>query len=991
MASSRRCAGTTADRPAYGEGVTFWALGEMVRARAGLAETDDPETTRDKIATMLVEYVPDATERTWIEPALLALLGVGDAPAGGRDELFRAWRTFFERVAATGTVALVFEDLHWADVGLLDFIDHLLEWSRGVPILIITLARPDLLVRRPDWGAGRRNFLALGIEPLDAESMRELLAGLVPGLGAAAVRSIIDRADGIPLYAVEMVRMLVGDGRLREVDGRYEPVGELGELAVPETLQALIAARLDGLEPTDRALLQDAAVLGQSFTLASLVAVNGGTDEAIAARLYDLAGMELVEQLVDPRSPERGQYLFVQALIREVAYGTLARRDRRSRHLAAARYFESLGEDEIAGALAAHYVAAYEAMPDGPEGDALAVQARLALVGAADRALALGSPEQAMTFLTQAATVPSEPADRATILERLGRAATNAARPDTAEVHLLEAIEIRHSLGDEVAAYRATMWLADAYQSGRIMDKASDVLEHAVAYGSGVADEDDLAAMIAQLARVRSAEARLHEAVALADRALEVAERRDLFEVIASALITKGGILAGHGRPVEGLSLIATARELANDHSLSAIESRALTNLTIVMASRDVRATWDLEMQAIEFARRIGRRDMELTLLSNAGEDAVRLGDWDWIDGETAAFGDIELSPVHVLGLGFPAAVIKILRGTPGGADDAAELMRIADVMPFGDYASVGHDLRGWMALADGRFAAAHDAWLSVAAISDTNAPFALPKAGRAAVMALDPAGARAALDRITENGTRGPVLDVERETIEAGLLAIEGRTPEAVAAFRAVLASWHGMEVPWDQAWAAWSAVVTLGPAVPEARAWGLAARTILEQLGARPLIDQLDAALGGAPTDGTARERVRHDGPQRDRRTRLARLAPRRYGVIESRTAARASASAATANGRSSSGNASTCSCVATPVSISTHRAPTARAAARSVAMPSPIITASRTSRPTASAASSRRWGEGLPIDIGTTPDDASSAAATLPAPGRRPRSVG
>ena len=233
--------------PAYGEGVTFWALGEMIRSRAGLLETDDAATTRTRIAEMVELHVPDADERTWIEPALLALLGVGDAPSGGRDELFRAWRTFFERLASTGPVGLLFEDLQWADAGLLDFIDHLLEWSRGVPILIITLARPDLLERRADWGAGRRNFLALGLEPLTGEAMRDLLAGLVPGLPESTVRSIVARADGIPLYAVETIRMLVSDGRLREVDGRYEPAGELGDLAVPETLQALIAARLDAL------------------------------------------------------------------------------------------------------------------------------------------------------------------------------------------------------------------------------------------------------------------------------------------------------------------------------------------------------------------------------------------------------------------------------------------------------------------------------------------------------------------------------------------------------------------------------------------------------------------------------------------------------------------------------------------------------------------------------------------------------------------------
>ena len=141
-------------------------------------------TTRAKVTETVVTHVPDEEERRWIEPALLALLGVGEAPAGGRDELFRAWRTFFERMASTGIVALVFEDLQWADAGLLDFIDHLLEWSRGVPILIMTLARPELLDRRPDWGAGRRNFLALGLEPLPEAAMRELLAGLVPGLPA---------------------------------------------------------------------------------------------------------------------------------------------------------------------------------------------------------------------------------------------------------------------------------------------------------------------------------------------------------------------------------------------------------------------------------------------------------------------------------------------------------------------------------------------------------------------------------------------------------------------------------------------------------------------------------------------------------------------------------------------------------------------------------------------------------------------------------------
>ncbi len=150
---------------------------------------------------------------------------------------------------------MVFEDLQWADPGLLDFIDHLLEWSRGFPIFVLTLARPELLERRPDWGAGKRSFTSIFLEPLPAAAMRELLAGLVPGLPEAAVTAIVERADGVPLYAVETVRMLLAEGRLALEGGVYRPVGDLATLAVPETLTALIASRLDGLEPTDRALL----------------------------------------------------------------------------------------------------------------------------------------------------------------------------------------------------------------------------------------------------------------------------------------------------------------------------------------------------------------------------------------------------------------------------------------------------------------------------------------------------------------------------------------------------------------------------------------------------------------------------------------------------------------------------------------------------------------------------------------------------------------
>ena len=266
--------------PAYGEGITFWALGEMVRRRAHLAETDDDETTRARIADVVAEYIPDEADRRWVEPALLTLLGLEPAPAGGRDVLFAAWRIFFERIAVRGTVVLLFEDLQWADSGLLDFIDHVMDWSKGVPILVVTLARPELFDRRPDWGVGHRAYTGLALEPLSEAAMRELLSGFVPGLSTAAVDSIVRRADGIPLYAVETVRALVADGTLAarrgrvSADRRSRRAGDPGDPPVAHR----IAARHP--RPGGPGLVQDASVLGQTVTLAGLAAVSGrGEDE----------------------------------------------------------------------------------------------------------------------------------------------------------------------------------------------------------------------------------------------------------------------------------------------------------------------------------------------------------------------------------------------------------------------------------------------------------------------------------------------------------------------------------------------------------------------------------------------------------------------------------------------------------------------------------------------------------------------------------------
>jgi AAA ATPase-like protein len=199
---------------AYGDGVAYWALGEMVRMRCGISEDEEPASAREKLRAALAEHISAPEERQWVEPRLAHLLALEGAAPGDQENLFSAWRILFERLAERSPTVLVFEDMHWADTGLLDFLEYMMEWSRGLPLFVLVLARPEFAEERPSWGAGRRGFTSLYLEPLSPQAMGELLSGLVPGLPDELRSSILARAEGIPLYAVETVRMLLDRGLL---------------------------------------------------------------------------------------------------------------------------------------------------------------------------------------------------------------------------------------------------------------------------------------------------------------------------------------------------------------------------------------------------------------------------------------------------------------------------------------------------------------------------------------------------------------------------------------------------------------------------------------------------------------------------------------------------------------------------------------------------------------------------------------------------------
>ncbi len=834
----------TGRSPSYGEGVTFWALGEMIRRRCELVESDDETTTRGKVSATVEQWITDTDERDWVKSSLMTLLGYDDGMAS--EQLFAAWRTFFERIAEHGTVALIFEDMHFADSGLLDFIDHLLEWSRGLPIFILSLSRPELLDRRTDWGAGKRSFTSIHLEPLSGEHMHELLGGLVPGLPPAAAERIVVRADGIPLYAVETVRMLISDGRLRLEGEVYVPVDDLETVAVPETLTALIASRLDALDPADRSLLHDAAVLGQSFTTQALAALSGAEVEAVEERLRALARREIVGRDVDPRSPERGQYAFVQALIREVAYNTLARKDRKTRHLAAARYFEAMGSDELAGALAGHYLAAHANAGEGPEADALAVQARIALKAAAERAAALGAQDQAISFLEQSLRITPEGTERAEMLERAGRAAKTAGRVEDAERLYGSAIEIYEGTDDRAGAARSAAGIAEAKLNARQIHIAVPQLEAAWDKYGDLWPSPSAIELRLQLARAYANGEHNAKALETIEEVLEFAEHSNLVPTIARGLIIKGTAYGSMGRLRESIALLDAAERLARESSVNEVLAAALLVGGFHLNEVDLRGALAKYREGAVLARRTGQRLTLYTFINNIAYTGFTTGDWDEamaVSGD-ALSGDVE--GTHRAWLIGNEVSIRAGRGED--VEEGLALMRELAARAVDEdmnIAILDAEANTW--LAQGLLREAADAWRAIAGIQIAQAPSSLYQAGRADLWAGDLESARADLAGIDATGVQGPIVATRRKTLAAGIAALEGRHVDSAALYREAMRGWKEVGMGWEEALAGVDMALLLGSdADPQVVA---ATRAILERLEARPYLVRLDSALERTP----------------------------------------------------------------------------------------------------------------------------------------------
>ena len=641
--------------------------------------------------------------------------------------------------------------------------------------------------------------------------------------------------------------MLVAEGRLAPADGGYVPSGDLTNLSVPETLHALIAARLDALPAPERALIQDAAVLGQSFTVDGLAAVSG-QDRAQAEELCrSLTKRELLVQNVDPRSAERGQVAFVQALIREVAYGTLSRRDRRSRHLAAARFFESLGEDELAGALASHYLAAYRSAPDDPDSRPLAAQAKIALRAAASRAGSLGSHDQAVRFLVEAIEVTDDPAEIADLLERAGEAAVHGADMDRAESLLRDAIGRREELGDRSGAARATALRGEGLMNGYRSAEAVTILEPAVVAYGDLVDDPALAAIEHQLARAYWFSDNTEKTIEFADRAIGRAERIEAVELVADCLITKGGCLAFGARPYEGTGILEAGIRLAEALGLRQTVVRGLLNLGVSLIGRDPRRSFERSNAAFDMARRFGFRNSYAIALANAAEVAVDLGEWDWALAATDEPNVEQLAPEDRATVLRSREEILAARGMP--VDDLlAQHERLVLAGQDGQQESNVLAGRAAAALAVGRYREAAAGFRRSAELNFTNTSLDLPRAARALLWAGDLDGVREALTALDAANLHGRVIDLERRAIRAALSAHDGDRDGAGREYAAVLSELNELGLAYKQTHVVLDMALVLGPDDPVVQASVDDARAILERLGARAFSARLDDLMGEA-----------------------------------------------------------------------------------------------------------------------------------------------
>jgi class 3 adenylate cyclase/tetratricopeptide (TPR) repeat protein len=789
----------------YGEGITFWALGEIVKAEAGILESDPPEAAAAKIDAVVPADAPDAA---WLRARLRPLAGLA-APQAAREENFAAWRAFIELLAEDRPLVLVVEDLHWADAALLEFLGHLAGHAADVPLLLVATARPELFERAPGWAASARNLAKVNLQPLTPAETARLVSNLLGSavLPAEAQQAIADRSGGNPLYAEQFVRLLQ-DQHVLTRSGAGWRLDPGAEIPVPPGVHGLIAARLDTLPAGRKRLLQDAAVVGKVFW-AGVVAEMGGRDAAgVRAVLGELARIELVRPARRSSMAGQAEYSFAHALIREVCYGQIPRAGRARRHQRAAAWVEAMAGDRVgdhAEILADHYTTALDlarAARDPLAGE-LAASAVRYLMLAGNRAVGIDVAAAERHYARALQRTSDTDPSYAELLARHADALRQRGRYPEAAHAYEQATKLFRGRGDVIPMARAMTgyglvlgWLGDP--------RYRTVSTEALALVEPLGPSPELVRALADEAGRRMTWQDHREAIEHADRALALAAQLGLPEP-ARARGFRGSARVGLG-DAGGLEDIRHARDAATAQGLG--REVAVLYLNLAESTWPVegpRQRLELVREGSRFARRRGIEEVALALdaaivtaLAELGslEEAMGLAEelaprleqagdvWTLLEvrsaqaralvvrGEQAAAAALgqwiaerarEIANPQIIAVAYPpAAALRVAHGDASGAIALLVELRDADVARTAPYAA--------------NLAAAIRAALAAGA----------PELAAELAGAVQPSH---------------PLQQHAAVTARALLAEQRGQHAEAAGLFADAAARWDQFEVPWEHA----------------------------------------------------------------------------------------------------------------------------------------------------------------------------------------------
>ncbi len=841
----------------YGEGITFWALGEVVKGQAGIRESDDQDEARGKLATALEALVAEPDDRDWLLGQLGPLVGAaGGSEGSDRAEAFTAWRRFLEDLAASQPLIMVIEDLHWADAALVEFLEDLLVWSADAPIMVICTTRPELYESHPSWGGGQRNSTTLSLSPLTDDHIAKLLSALLDQavLPADTQQALLDRAGGNPLYAEEFVRMLKdrgmlhGHGRLDDADGESIPV--------PETVQALIGSRLDVLSEDEASAIQDASVVGKVFWEGVLSEMADGGN--LRPALRGLVEREWIRPVRSSSMAGEQEYAFWHALTRDVAYGRIPRRSRSNKHRGVAEWIEaSAGEraEDHAELLAFHYSSALEIAQAAGESDVdeLQRQSVRTLVMAGDRAVRLDTAKALEYYTRASAQMALDDPGRPGVLIKAGIAMQDVG--DTRVIETFEeAADLAKAQGNRLEAGHAlrrlslTRWFQGGSRAGG--DEIREAIE--------LLEQEPPSAYLAE-AYVGKAggymmQGRTAKQFEWADRAVTVAAEFGFEEARGRGLSIRGIARCSMGDVDGGIEdlreSLAQAESSASAARLVSSYVNLADNLWVAEGPAVAQEIYDRCIEVVESrgaSAAWARAESQWTYFDlGRWDDVLSMSEW-LLDYEESSGGSM-LGPWARS----YKALVSVWRGDMATALEEQALYLPA-LREIGDLQLLtpAQMISARIEATRGDVDTAVELVREFAAATEDRAPLYRANGLPEAVRFLVAAGAIEEAERLFAGSEAPGQRHVNMVAAANAILAeARGETDDALRQYEAVSSAWESFGHPLEEALALYGAgrcLATLGRGAEAADSFERA-QTILTELGAEPTVAEIDAYVAEA-----------------------------------------------------------------------------------------------------------------------------------------------